>query len=95
MSQYSFIIDRFEYHLKDLDCCLCLYTKKKSKACKRYGVSTEKFAFIEVDKVFDNIDTKQMKAEFQNIRDTFADISGKMNKQLETLQKPARNNEAR
>ena len=63
--------------------------------CKKHGVDTNNFDFSEVGKVFEHLDTQEMKGEFQMIRDTFADISGKMNKQLESLQKSARNNEAR
>lgn len=31
MSEYSRVIERFEYHLEDLDCLVCLYYKPKSK----------------------------------------------------------------
>jgi hypothetical protein len=61
----------------------------------KHGVDTKNFDFKEVDKVFEYLDVKDKKAEFQMIRDTFADISGRMSKQLESLQKAARNNEAR
>ena len=63
--------------------------------CKKHGVDTSNYDFSEVGKVFEYLDTQEMKGEFQSIRDTFADISGRMNKQLESMQKSARNNEAR
>jgi hypothetical protein len=63
--------------------------------CKKHGVSTDKFDFKEVGKVFEYLDTQEQKAELQMIRDTFADISGRMNRQLESQQKTARNQEAR
>jgi hypothetical protein len=63
--------------------------------CKKNGISTENFDFSNVEDVFKYLDIQEQKAEFQMIRDTFSDISGKMNKQLESLQKSARNTEAR
>jgi len=63
--------------------------------CKKHGVGTNDFDFSDVGKVFENLDTQERKAEFQIIRNAFADISGRMNKHLESLQKNARNNEAR
>jgi len=63
--------------------------------CKKHGVDVSGFDFKDVGKVFEYLETKDKKAEFQMIRDAFTEISGKMNKQLEALQKPARNKEAR
>ena len=63
--------------------------------CKKHGVDTSNYNFSEVGKVFEYLDAQEMKGEFQTIRDTFSDISSRMNKQLESLQKTARNNEAR
>ena len=63
--------------------------------CKKHGIDTSHYDFSEVGKVFEYLDTREMKGEFQTIRDTFADISGRMNRQLESLQKSARNSEAR
>ena len=31
MTQNTYIADRFEYHLEDLDCQVCLHYKRKSK----------------------------------------------------------------
>lgn len=63
--------------------------------CKKNGVDTSNYDFKEVGKVFEYLDEQEIKGELQTIRDTFADISGRMNRQLESLQKSARNNEAR
>ena len=64
--------------------------------CKKHGVDVSAFNFKDVGKVFKYLDTKEKKAEFQMIRDAFSEISGKMNRQLESLQKTARSrNEAR
>jgi len=63
--------------------------------CKKHGVDTKTFDFKDAPNELKHLETKEIKAIFQAIRDTFADISGKMNKQLEVLQKPARNVEAR
>ena len=31
MSQYTKVFDRFEYHLEDIDCRVCLYYIRKTK----------------------------------------------------------------
>ncbi|MCL2426917.1 MAG: ArdC-like ssDNA-binding domain-containing protein [Oscillospiraceae bacterium] len=62
--------------------------------CKKHGVDIGKFDFSDVGAVFENLDAQEMKAEFKVIRDTFADISARMNKQLEQ-QKASRDNKAR
>ena len=63
--------------------------------CKKHGVSAEGFDFSKVGDVFGHLGAQDRKAALQMMRDAFSDISGRMGRQLESLQKAARNNEAR
>jgi len=63
--------------------------------CKKHGVDTEQFDFSRLGDVFTNLDTQEAKTEFQTIRDTFSNTSFKLSRELESLNKTARNNEAR
>ena len=63
--------------------------------CKKYRVDTKSFNFKDAPNEFKYFEVKESKATLQVFRDTFSDISGRMNKQLESLQKSARNVEAR
>jgi len=49
MSQYTRILDRFEYHLEDLPCEFCKHSKKKSKAHKN-GCRKETCRFDDIRK---------------------------------------------
>jgi len=63
--------------------------------CRKYGVDAKEFDFKDAPNEFNKFEIKETKATLKVIRDTFADISGKMNRQLEVLLKSARNTEAR
>ena len=65
--------------------------------CKKYGAETDGFDFDDVGKVFEGLEVQEIKGEIQLIRDTFVDISNRVNKILEAEapQKTPRNNEAR
>jgi hypothetical protein len=47
MTQNTRILDRFEYHLEDLDCPACLYYQRKSKYRKN-GCEREVCAFEDI-----------------------------------------------
>ena len=63
--------------------------------CKKHGADVENFSFDDVGKVFEGLEAQEVKGELQMIRETFADINSRMSRQLEVMQKTARNNEAR
>ena len=63
--------------------------------CKKYGVDTQGFDFTDVSAVFGGMDAQAVKGELSQIRDAADDISGRMAKQLDAVQKAARNQEAR
>lgn len=63
--------------------------------CKKYGVDTQGFEFSEAPRVFDGMDAQEIKAELTQIRNAADDIGGRMSRQLDAVQKSARNQEAR
>ena len=63
--------------------------------CKKYGVDEKQDDFKEAPDAFRYLDAQEMKSELSQIRDIFSDINYRMVRQLESLQKPVKNQEAR
>ena len=63
--------------------------------CVKYGVEAQDYHFGDAPKVFGALDAQALKGEFQQIRDAAGDISGRMAKQLDPLQKAAKTQDAR
>ena len=63
--------------------------------CKKYGADTQAFNFKDAPGVFEGMDAQEVKAELSQIRDVADDISGRMARQLEAVQKAARSGDAR
>ena len=63
--------------------------------CKKYGVDTKDFNFNDAPGVFKGMEPQAVKTELTQIRDAAESINGRMTKQLDTLNKAAKNNEAR
>ena len=63
--------------------------------CTKNGVDTRGFNFADAPSVFGGLDAQGVKGELQQIRDAANDISGRMAKQLDAVQKAAKTQEAR
>ncbi|MDR2712044.1 MAG: ssDNA-binding domain-containing protein [Clostridiales bacterium] len=63
--------------------------------CKKYGVDTQGFDFVNAPAVFEGMDAQGIKGELSQIRAAAEDISGRMAKQLDTGQRATRVQEAR
>jgi hypothetical protein len=63
--------------------------------CKKYGVPTQGFYFYDTTTAFEGMDAQEVKSELSSIRDAAAEISGRMDKQLNAPEKYARAQEAR
>lgn len=63
--------------------------------CNKYGADTQSFNFEPAPDIFADMDVQSVKGELSQIRDAAESISGKMARQLEAVQKTAKNNEAR
>ena len=63
--------------------------------CEKYGVDTQGFNFNYAPSVFDGMDAQGIKSELSQIRDVVDDISGRMARQRDTVQKAAKSQEAR
>lgn len=63
--------------------------------CKKYGVDAQGFDFSDAPGVLGEMDALEVKGELSQIRDVAGDISGRMAKQLDAVNKTARNQEAR
>jgi len=63
--------------------------------CKKYGIDTKDFSFDSSTDMLTDMDAQEIKGELSQIRDAAENISGRMAKQLETVQKAARSDEAR
>jgi hypothetical protein len=63
--------------------------------CRKYGVDAKDFSFDSVEYTLDGMDAQAIKGELSQIRDAAENISGRMSRQLEAMQKTARNQEAR
>lgn len=63
--------------------------------CVKYGVDTQGFPFADAPRVFGALDAQGIKGELQQVRDAAGDISGRMAKQLDAVQKAAKAQEPR
>jgi len=63
--------------------------------CEKYGVDTQDFTFEEAPHVLRDMDEKAVKDELAQIRDAANSISERMERQLEAVQKAARDDGAR
>jgi hypothetical protein len=63
--------------------------------CRKYGVDAKGFDFFRTPEVFGELDTQGVKRELSIIRDAAETISGRMAKQLDAMQKAARDTGAR
>ena len=63
--------------------------------CKKHGVETQGFDFSEAPAVLEGMDARDIKGELSQIRGVAEDISGRMARQLDAVQKAAKNQEAR
>ena len=57
--------------------------------CKKYGVDTKDFSFINAPDLFDGMDAREVKGELSQIRDVAGDISGRMSRQLDAANRAA------
>ena len=63
--------------------------------CKKYGADTQEFSFDESPNVFSGMDAQAIKGELSQIREAAENVSGRMARQLNAVDKAAKNNEAR
>ena len=63
--------------------------------CQKYGVDTHSFSFASSPSMFRGFEPQYIKQELSSIRDAVEAITGRMAKQLDAIQKAARNQEAR
>lgn len=63
--------------------------------CKKYGADTREFSFDNASAAFTGMDAQEIKGELSQIRDAAENISGRMARQLEAVQKAEKNNDAR
>jgi hypothetical protein len=63
--------------------------------CKKYGADTQEFSFDESPDVFSGMDAQTIKGELSQIREAAENVSGRMARQLNAVDKAAKNNEAR
>lgn len=63
--------------------------------CQKYGVDTQGFSFEEAPGVFDGMDALDVKGELSQIRNAAENISGRMERQLEVVQRSAKTQEVR
>jgi hypothetical protein len=63
--------------------------------CKKYGVDTKDYNFNSAGHMLSGMDAKAVKYELSQIRDAANAVSGRMEKQLDAVQKLARAQEAR
>ena len=63
--------------------------------CKKYGVDTKDFNFDAAPTLFDGFDAQNIKQGLSSVRDAADSIAGRMARQLDTVQKAAKSQEAR
>lgn len=63
--------------------------------CKKYGADTQKFSFESAPGMLEGMEAREVKGQLGQIHDTYKDISGRMERQLEAAQKAAKSTEAR
>ena len=63
--------------------------------CSKYGADTKDFNFNDAPGVFEGMDAQGIKGALSQIRDAAENINGRMTKQLDAVNKAAKNNEAR
>lgn len=63
--------------------------------CKKYGVDTQDFDFSGAPEVMDGMDAQEVKAELSKIHNAISEITGRITRNLDSMQKAARDQEAR
>lgn len=63
--------------------------------CKKYSADTKDFNFENAPDVFKDMDAQEIKSELSQIRDAAENISVRMARQLEAVQRAAKNQDAR
>ena len=63
--------------------------------CKKHGVDTKDYSFDDVEHMFSGMDSREIKSELTQIRDTANEVLGRMHRQLNTPQKESKSQDAR
>jgi len=63
--------------------------------CKKHGVDTKDYNFDSVPIMFKDMDAREVKSELSQVRSAADEISGRMARQLDSIQKAERSQEAR
>ena len=63
--------------------------------CKKYGVDTKEFDFSNAPATLEGMDAREVKAEFSKVHDAVSEITGRIIRHLDSVQKAAREQGAR